>query len=193
MQPSSHSILPEHYEAVSALIAADAFRMDCLTALRTMALPQGYIGAGFLRNAIWDALHNKAFATPLNDVDVIYFCPNSDESQDKDIESELARLIPDVNWQVKNQAKMHLLHNHEPYASCEEAISYWVERETCVAIKLNEDDKLELLAPFGLSSSFNGCLSINPMYGRPDVFYARVEAKQWLTQWPKLRLVDEAF
>ncbi|GEA07539.1 hypothetical protein KUL42_23000 [Alteromonas sp. KUL42] len=193
MQPRSYSILPEHYEAVSALIAADAFRMACLTALRSMALPQGYIGAGFLRNAIWDALHNKAFATPLNDVDVIYFCPNSTQSQDKHIEAELARLMPDVNWQVKNQARMHLLHGHEPYASCEEAISYWVERETCVAIKLNDNDKLELLAPFGLTSSFEGSLSINPMHGRPDVFRARVEAKQWLTQWPKLRLEKETF
>ena len=193
MQPSFHSILPEHYEAVSALIACDTFRMTCLTALSTMALPQGYIGAGFLRNAIWDALHNKAFATPLNDVDVIYFCPKSDESRDKHIERELAKLEPDVNWQVKNQARMHRLHDHEPYSSCEEALSYWVERETCVAIKLNEKNKLELLAPFGLSSNFNGSLSINPLYRRPDVFRARVEAKQWLTQWPKLRLVDEAF
>ena len=55
------------------IIKRDPFRMDCLHALRTIDLPQGYIGAGFVRNAIWDELHEKVKPTPLNDIDVIYF------------------------------------------------------------------------------------------------------------------------
>ena len=60
-------------QALSKIIHRDPFRMDCLRALSALNLPQGYLGAGFVRNAIWDDLHNKARPTPLNDIDVVYF------------------------------------------------------------------------------------------------------------------------
>jgi len=207
---------------LSEIIRQDPFRMRCLRALRALNVPQGYIGAGFVRNAIWDVLHNKATPTPLNDIDVIYF--NSDElGQSKNIvktrtassfhqspsqaveqsvllsatkehelvlERELSRLVADANWQVKNQARMHLAHDHAPYKNCREAISYWVEQETCVAVRLTESGDLDVLAPFGLSANFAGTLSINPKHPRPDVLKQRVHAKNWLTQWPSLNVVD---
>jgi len=55
------------------LIRADAWRMQCLAAVAALDLPDSYVGAGFLRNAIWDLLHEKHARTPLNDVDVVYF------------------------------------------------------------------------------------------------------------------------
>lgn len=116
-------------QALSKIIHRDPFRMDCLRALRALNLPQGYLGAGFVRNAIWDDLHNKARPTPLNDVDVVYFSDeitvpqskvsveNTIESlsqpggqagvlseakaQEKAFEHELARFVPNANWQVK--------------------------------------------------------------------------------------------
>jgi len=74
------------------IIKRDPFRMRCLRALRTLDLPQGYIGAGFVRNAIWDELHARATPTPLNDIDVIYFSdetnpPQSIASADDTLES----------------------------------------------------------------------------------------------------------
>ena len=132
-------------QALSKIIHRDPFRMDCLRALSALNLPQGYLGAGFVRNAIWDDLHNKARPTPLNDIDVVYFSDeitvpqskvsveNTIESlsqpgvqagvlseakaQEKAFEHELARFVPNANWQVKNQARMHLAHGHAPYKS----------------------------------------------------------------------------
>ena len=46
---------------------------ECLEAVSSLWLPDWYIAAGFLRNAIWDALHAKSVRTPLNDIDVIYY------------------------------------------------------------------------------------------------------------------------
>ena len=200
------------------IIKRDPFRMDCLHALRSLDLPQGYIGAGFLRNAIWDELHERGKPTPLNDIDVIYF---SDEitvsqnvavaqtstepafqqqehsritaaakseikNQEKAIERQLTQIMPQANWQVKNQARMHLAHGHSPYKSSHEAISYWIERETCVAIRLLANDDLDVLAPFGLVANFAGTISINPQYPRPEVFKQRLASKNWLTVWPSL-------
>ena len=204
------------------IIKRDPFRMRCLRALRALDLPQGYIGAGFVRNAIWDELHARATPTPLNDIDVIYFSgeinppqsvasadntlesvpqpqaysPNSAaansglKAQEQAIERELARMVPQANWQVKNQARMHVAHAHAPYQNCHDAISYWIERETCVAVRLLANDDLDILAPFGLEANFAGNISINPKYPRPEVFKQRLASKNWLTVWPLLTLVS---
>lgn len=176
---------------IERILIADAYRMECLHALRALNLPQGYIGAGFLRNAIWDAQHGYRARTPLNDVDVIYF-----DAHDQSVASECAikealqQQCPTVPWQVKNQARMHIQHNHAPYTSCEDAISMWIERETCVAMRMSKDDAFEFLAPFGLSQNMAGTISVNPKISRPDVFHRRVATKKWLKQWPQLRLVS---
>ncbi|CAI2388712.1 MULTISPECIES: nucleotidyltransferase family protein [Alteromonas] len=204
------------------IIKRDPFRMRCLRALRALDLPQGYIGAGFVRNAIWDELHARATPTPLNDIDVIYFSgeinppqsvasadntlesvpqpqaysPNSAaansglKAQEQAIEHELARMVPQANWQVKNQARMHVAHAHAPYQNCHDAISYWIERETCVAVRLLANDDLDILAPFGLEANFAGTISINPKYPRSEVFKQRLASKNWLTVWPLLTLVS---
>ena len=195
------------------IIKRDPFRMDCLHALRMLDLPQGYIGAGFVRNAIWDDLHNNDISTSLNDIDVIYFSDEVSQTQsihalnlpkekedaqsqalfltklkEQEIERELSRLVPQANWQVKNQARIHVAHAHAPYQNCHDAISYWIERETCVAVRLLANDDLDILAPFGLEANFAGTISINPKYPRPEVFKQRLASKNWLTVWPLLKV-----
>lgn len=176
---------------IERILISDTYRMDCLYALRALNLPQGYIGAGFLRNAIWDAHHGYEVYTPLNDVDVIYF-----DAHDLSVESErviketLQKQNPTVPWQVKNQARMHIQHNHVPYTSCEDAISMWIERETCVAVRMSNEGAFEFLAPFGLSQNMAGTISVNPKIPRPEVFSRRVATKKWLKLWPQLRLVN---
>ncbi|WP_032095696.1 MULTISPECIES: nucleotidyltransferase family protein [unclassified Alteromonas] len=196
-------------QRVCEIIQADSQRMSCLHALQQLALPQGYLGAGFLRNAIWDFLHQKSTPTPLKDVDVIYFDANDTQrAKDTFYEMQLNEVLPQVKWQVKNQARMHVLHGHAPYKNCEEAISYWIEKETCLAIALSTVDSValsasasakarlsssfetagpfDILAPYGLQANFAGTISINPKYPRPDVFNERVQKKRWCEIWPTL-------
>ena len=182
----------EARSAVSHMLTEDLYRMHCLTALKALNLPQGYLAAGFLRNAIWDDLHGYKKATPLNDIDVIYFNPSdTSKSTERNIEKALTSQVPSAHWQVKNQARMHLKHGHNTYRDCEEAISYWVEKETCVAIRLcpnKGSNKFDMLAPYGLSSNFAGMISINPRHPKDDVFTQRVKTKNWLVTWPQLTL-----
>ncbi|MEE9480708.1 MAG: nucleotidyltransferase family protein, partial [Kiloniellales bacterium] len=63
----------ESEQQLCAWIAEDPWRMDCLAALAALALPDAWIGAGFVRNLAWDRLHGFAAATPLADVDVLIF------------------------------------------------------------------------------------------------------------------------
>ena len=69
-------------QKTTSLLLNDTFRMNCLRAAREIALPDWYLGAGFLRNAIWDHLHQKHEMTPLNDVDLVYFDPENDPEQE---------------------------------------------------------------------------------------------------------------
>ena len=44
------------------------------------------IGAGFVRNPVWDHLHNYENETPSTDIDIAYFDPvNKDEEIEKRI------------------------------------------------------------------------------------------------------------
>ncbi|WP_371846828.1 nucleotidyltransferase family protein, partial [Vibrio cholerae] len=83
-----------------------------------LELPQCYIAAGFVRNLVWDSLHNNVKLTPLNDIDVIFFDVDClDANYEKSLELKLSEKMPQLNWQVKNQAKMHLQNGDNPYQS----------------------------------------------------------------------------
>lgn len=173
------------------LLRQDPWRWQCLLATRSLALNDWYLGAGFLRNAIWDAWHGYARATPLNDVDVVYFEPGDiTQGSERAHEHRLAEHMPAVTWQVRNQARMHLHHGHAAYRSAADAISRWVEVPTCVGVRLNCDDTLTFTAPFGLVQNWSGEVTINPHFPRPDIYRQRVQTKGWQTTWPGLIIRD---
>jgi hypothetical protein len=95
--------------SIIQLIERDELRIEALECARKFHLPQCCLAAGFIRNLVWDHLHQKPVSTPLNNVDVIYFDPN-ELKQDKFKKYELAlnKLMPQLNWQVRNQAFMHV-------------------------------------------------------------------------------------
>lgn len=176
-----------HLEQLSYYIENDKMRYTALELVRDVGLPDCYIGAGFVRNLVWDKLHNRNNSTPLSDVDVIYFDDAEQSNQQHTHEATLKAQMPELNWEVRNQAFMHIKHGHSPYRNTEEAITHWVECETAVAVRLNNTSIIEVLAPFGLSSLFNGFITPNP--GRElRLFEQRLAQKQWLKKWPNLRI-----
>jgi uncharacterized protein len=94
---------------VAAFIVADPWRRTVLEAVRRQRLPDWAVGAGFIRSAVWDALHGYAEPTPLPDVDVLFF-DGSDVSHAREtaIEKALDEALPNISWSAKNQARMHL-------------------------------------------------------------------------------------
>jgi hypothetical protein len=124
------------------LIEQDDVRVKALKSVASLSLPQCYIAAGFIRNLVWDSLHGKQTPTPLNDVDVIYYdASESNENENLEFEARLLTLMPELNWQVRNQAKMHLRNNDKPYLNSVDAMSYWPEKETAMAIRKLENSK----------------------------------------------------
>ena len=71
--PPDHESLAQR---VRAIVRGTDGARECLAAVRSLALPDCWIGAGFVRNAVWNALHAgvKGFhPPPESDVDVVYF------------------------------------------------------------------------------------------------------------------------
>ncbi len=56
---------------VQYIIQADPLRWHVLGVVRALHLPDCWIGAGFVRNAVWDYLHQRSRSPLDGDVDVV--------------------------------------------------------------------------------------------------------------------------
>lgn len=167
------------------ILAANRGCMAALDCVKRLQLPQAVIGAGMIRTAVWDALTGRG-PTPVEDIDVLYFDP-ADTSRDTEqqIEARLSAMSP-LPWSVRNQARMHMRNGDRPYASLEDALRFWLETPTCVAVRINAGTELEIVAPFGLEDLFAMRIRPTPR-GRERAadYRLRVETKGWATQWPE--------
>jgi hypothetical protein len=181
--------MPDFFTLTCELLRRDSFRMDCLKAARQLQLQDYYLAAGFLRNAIWDHLHGLSEMTPLNDIDLVFFDPADLSTEtEQQLCFQLYQRLPCANWEVRNQARMHVLQGHAPYQNTAEAIAQWVEIPTCVGVRLELDDSLSFCAPYGLEQNWSLDLKLNLQNPRPELFAQRLQQKNWLTLWPKLQL-----
>jgi uncharacterized protein len=175
---------------VQAIISGDPARWRLLEVVRSLRLPDCWIGAGFVRNAVWDHLHGRAPSSLSGDVDVVWFDPErADPSEDREIEAALRRLDPSVAWDVKNQARMHLRNADAPYVSATDAIRCFPETATAVAIRRSEQDHCDIAAPFGLDDLFGLIVRPTPRFAddKRQLYDKRIQAKGWLETWPLLR------
>ena len=175
-----------HMDRIVELIESDELRLNALECVRLLDLPECYIAAGFIRNLVWDDLHCQSEPTPLNDVDVIYFDLNeSNPNKFIEYESRLIELLPQLNWQVRNQALMHVRNNDEPYTSSLDAMSYWPEKETAIGIRKLPNGNFDCISAFGFESLFKLQVTYNPKRFK-SVFDHRIKSKGWLTKWCNL-------
>jgi hypothetical protein len=173
------------------LVSQDEWMMSVLSVAKKVNLPDWMIGAGFIRNKVWDELHGFDYSKRRpEDLDLIYFdLGNTSKSQEEKYNIQLNNILK-YNWSVKNMARMHEHNNDEPYVSTLDGLAHWVETATCIAVKLNEANKPIIIAPYGIDDLVN--LILKPtlhMKYRMEDFEARVTKKQWLLKWPKLKVV----
>jgi hypothetical protein len=176
---------------IADFIAHNPRMMRCLAVLAAHGPAGAWIGAGFVRNAVWDHLSEQdTEATPLADLDVVFHDPViATAEQDAAFEAELCAAASDLPWSVRNQARMHERNGHRPYRDVADALTHWVETATAIAARLGPKG-VEILAPFGVDDVLGMILRPVPAYrGKPEVLRARLEAKGWLTRWPRVRLV----
>ncbi len=176
---------------VIGLLERDAWSMTILRAVRAIDLPDWAIGAGFVRNRVWDRVFGKSSPTRPGDIDVLYYDARDLRAEvESAVEATLRSAIPRLVWSVTNQARMYVENGDPPYVSTEDAIGYWLETPTCVAVRLHADDRLELLAPHGIDDLVAGVVRPTPNGRRRLAAYERrIAGKKegWISAWPGLR------
>ncbi len=179
-------------ETILTLIRNDTWMMNILKAAQGLKLSDWMIGAGFVRNRVWDVLHGYSRPTPSGNIDLIYFDPSTLHPEtDEAYEEKLRREIPETAWSIKNQARMHLKNNDPPYASSEDALAHWVETATCVAVTISDTNRLKLIAPFGINDLVDMVIRPNPKYSHLEDYRQRLKTKRWKTRWPKVKILVE--
>lgn len=167
--------------------------MDVLRVAESLGLADWWIGAGFLRNKLWDHIEDIP-SSPSRDVDLVYYDP-TDISPETDwrYDEQLRQQYPFAEWEVRNQARMHYKNGLPPFTSTADGISHWVETATCIAVKL-KNGKLRFLYCYGLNDVINLVARPIPAHkGLPttDLFYKRIADKHWRERWPDLTVVEQ--
>ncbi|WP_299741941.1 nucleotidyltransferase family protein [uncultured Rossellomorea sp.] len=183
----------KNQEDVVKLIQNDKRMMEIVKAASKLDLPDWWICAGFVRSKIWDVLHGFENRTNAPDVDVIYFDDkNIDENTEKELEAELRKILPDIPWSVKNEARMHVINDIPPYISSEDAISKFPETATALGVKIDKNNRLILTAPCGIDDVLNLELKPTPYFQetkeRIAIYEERIIKKNWKAIWHKIKV-----
>ncbi|WP_100372341.1 nucleotidyltransferase family protein [Bacillus sp. FJAT-45037] len=178
-------------DEIIALVEDDEWMMEILKTVRSLNLTDWWICAGFVRSKIWDVLHGFNERTRIPDIDVIYYDTTQlNELEEKRIEETLTLILPNIPWSVKNEARMHLRNNVEPYSSSVDAISKFPETATALGVKLDEIDKVILTAPYGVSDVVNLEVKPTPYFLANEnlarIYNERILKKNWEATWDKV-------
>jgi hypothetical protein len=186
----------EQAATLEAIVRSSPLHMEVLTGLREDGLPETLLVAGALYNLVWNRLTGRPDLNGINDIDVFYFDPTdlSYEAEDvviRRLGHRFAHLPLPV--QVRNQARVHLWFPHKfgvpfaPLGSAAEMLGRYASRTHSVGVRLEPDDRLTILAPFGLNDIFSFRVVPNHVLANRPAHEAKaVRAK---SIWPELTIV----
>jgi hypothetical protein len=179
------------------LVRSSPLLMRALRGARAADPPDWLIGGGVIRDLVWDHLHDRQRPSTPKDVDLAFFDPAAlGEGRENGILDALRRCAPDVPWDAKNQAAVHLWYPQvfgievEPLTSSADGVGTWPETATAVAVRLHSDDSIEVVAPCGLEDLFGLICRRNPRRVTVEEYRLRLRAKRITTRWPRVRVVQ---
>ncbi|WP_317202003.1 nucleotidyltransferase family protein [Janthinobacterium sp.] len=179
-----------------SIVYASPWMMAALAAVRELGLESWCIGAGAVRNLVWDALHGHQLPSALADIDVAYFDTAAlGPEREAALQERLAQILPGQPWEVCNQAAVHLWFEScfgypvAPLQSLEEAVASWPEYATAVALTMQPDGTVDIIAPYGLGDLFDIVVRRNPARVSVDTYRRRVARKGYAERWPRVTIL----
>lgn len=184
------------HAALEAIIRDQPLLMEVLTGLRDLSLPDHLLVAGAIYNEVWNVLTNRPSLTGVNDIDVFYFDASDIgwDAEDRVIRAVAQRFahLP-LPVQVRNQARVHLWFEDKfgapfsPLTSSSEMLGRYASKTHAVGARLSEDDRLEIVAPFGLDDLFSFRLTPNPVLDNRKAHTSKGARAKGI--WPELTVV----
>lgn len=193
---SQETVSQLHHQELTAVVLATPWLMRALEAGASLNLASWCIGAGAVRNAVWDHLHGYAEPSALSDIDFAYFdASNMSKSAENHVQARLEAALPGVPWEATNQVAVHLWfeshfgHPVAPLTSLRESVASWPEYATSVAVSYSKDHAIEVIAPHGLTDLFAMQVRRNPTRVRLTTYAQRIAQKQYAKRWPRVTVV----
>lgn len=182
-------------QRLCALVHNSPRLMLALQAAARLELDSWCIAAGAIRTLVWRHIFPFAKGCAAQDLDLAYLNQSAIPDQ-RAIEAHLRQVLPELNWEVTNQALVHTWyrdhrgHTIAPLNNLAQALAGWPETATAVGVYLDTQGELQVIAPFGLSDLFAGIVRHNAGAVDISVFQARLQSKAFLQHWPELQLIS---
>jgi uncharacterized protein len=172
---------------------ANPANAEILRRLPDLGVPESFLVAGCLFQAVWNRLSGWPPERHVKDYDVFYF---DDRDLSWDAEDRVIRRAKDlfsglgVEVEVKNQARVHLWYrdrfgaDYPRLNSSEDGIDRYLSTCTCIGIRVETGS---LYAPYGLDELWAGILRMNPANAQPERFLEKAES--YRSRWPWLTIV----
>ena len=177
------------------IVRAAPTLMHVLRTLRDLDLPDWFLFSGAIYQRVLNDLTGRDPDYGIKDYDVAYYDASdiSYEAEDAVIRRVAAAFAPDLRdkVEVRNQARVHVWFEakfgepYDPLPNSAESIRRFVSPLFAVAVKLEADDTLTIIAPFGLDDLF--ALRLRPNPHRPTANFARVAAGI-AGRWPEVKV-----
>jgi uncharacterized protein len=188
---------PAELEAqLVAMVRSSSMLMRALHVARAVDPPDWLIGAGAIRSLVWDRLHGIQRPPSPEDVDLVFFdSTDLGREREEEVQDALAARAPDIPWDAKNQAAVHLWYPEvfgidvEPLNSSVDGVATWPETATSVAVRLLADESICVVAPCGLDDLFGLVCRRNPRRVTPEEYRRRIHSKRLEARWPRVRIV----
>jgi hypothetical protein len=178
---------------LEAILRAAPSMMRVLAIARDLDLPDWLIVSGAVYQRVFNHLTGRDPDYGIKDYDLAYFDASdiSYEAEDAVIRRAAAAFPPpfDQLVEVRNQARVHVWFEgkfgepYTPLASSAEAPQRFVSPIFAVGVRLDPDDRLTVVAPFGLEDLFALRMRPNPI--RKTGGFERI-ATGLKARWPEV-------
>jgi hypothetical protein len=180
-------------ERLTEIVCATPPLMQVLSVARHLRLPDWLVFSGAIYQPVLNHLTGRPLDFGIKDYDLGYFDMSdlSYEAEDAVIRRVKAAFDEPLRSmvEVRNQARVHLWFEAkfgEPYTplSCTaQALERFASATFAVGVRLESDDRLHIVAPFGLADLF--ALRLRPNPRRRTVGFARASADV-RRRWPEV-------
>lgn len=187
----------ERHKALEHIVKADADLIHILGAVRALRLPDCRLVSGAVYQTVWNVLTGRPPGYGIKDYDIIYF---DGEDLSWDAEDAVIKRVTDSlpayagRIEVRNQARVHLWFEEKfgtpygPLACTDEALTRYVAKTHAVGVRLEHDNRLDIIAPFGLAAIFG--LTILPNNASVCAGSYKEKADRMKDLWPELTIAD---
>ncbi len=171
--------------------------MHVMTAVRSLDLPDWLIFSGSVYQSVWNAQTGREPGYGVNDFDLGYFDTDTSwDAEDVVIKRVAAAFDEPLRSRVeaRNQCRVPIWfrskfgEDYDSIACTAEALPRFVAPAFAVGVRLEADDSITIVAPFGLEDAFD--LVVRPNPDRPLAKDWAKIATKIKTRWPEVSVAE---